>query len=96
MGAFEAPGGLFFQKGPGDVGAKGLKSLLDTIPKPEEKRVDGCGWKHKHFDAGPGLLQLLYPAIVSEDPYPVKAYIAFRHDPLLSLPDPEAQKRGLR
>ncbi len=94
MGAFEAPGGLFFQKGPGDVGAKGLKALLDTIPKPEEKRVDGCGWKHKHFDAGPGLLQLLYPAILSEDPYPVKAYIAFRHDPLLSLPDPEAQKEA--
>jgi len=94
MGAFETPGGLFFQKGPGDVGAKGLKALLDTIPKPEEKRVDGCGWKHKHFDAGPGLLQLLYPAILSEDPYPVKAYIAFRHDPLLSLPDPEAQKEA--
>ncbi|CAB1065406.1 Molybdopterin oxidoreductase [Olavius sp. associated proteobacterium Delta 1] len=94
MGAFETPGGLFFQKGPGDVGAKGLKSLLDTIPKPEEKRVDGCGWKHKHFDAGPGLLQFLYPAILSEDPYPVKAYIAFRHDPLLSLPDPAAQKEA--
>ena len=33
--------------------------------------------------------------ILSEDPYPVKAYIAFRHDPLLSLPDPEAQKKAL-
>jgi len=94
MGAFETPGGLFFQKGPGDVGAKGLKSLLDTIPKPEEKRVDGCGWKHKHFDAGPGLLHLLYPAILNEDPYPIKAYIAFRHDPMLSLPDPETQKKA--
>ncbi len=95
MGAFETPGGLFFQKGPGDAGAKGLKALLDTIPKPEEKRVDGCGWKYKHFDAGPGLLQLLYKAILEEDPYPVKAYIVFRHDPLLSLPDPEAQKKAL-
>ena len=27
MGAFETPGGLFFQKGPGDVGAKGLNAL---------------------------------------------------------------------
>jgi thiosulfate reductase/polysulfide reductase chain A len=94
MGAFETPGGLFFQKGPGDAGAKGLNALMDTIPKPEEKRVDGCGWKHKHFDAGPGLLQLLYPALLSGKPYPVKAYIAFRHDPLLSLPDPEAQKKA--
>jgi thiosulfate reductase/polysulfide reductase chain A len=94
MGAFETPGGLFFQKGPGDAGAKGLNALLDTIPKPEEKRVDGCGWKLKHFDAGPGLLQLLYPVLLSGKPYSVKAYIAFRHDPLLSLPDPEAQKKA--
>ncbi len=95
MGAFETPGGLFFQKGPGDAGAKGLKALLDTIPKPEEKRVDGCGWKYKHFDAGPGLLQLFYRAVLEADPYPVKAYIVFRHDPLLSLPDPEEQKKAL-
>jgi thiosulfate reductase/polysulfide reductase chain A len=94
MGAFETPGGLFFQKGPGDVGAKGLNALLDTIPKPEADRVDGCGWKYKHFEAGPGLLHLLYPALLSGQPYPVKAYIAFRHDPLLSLPDPEAQKKA--
>ena len=94
MGAFEAPGGLFFQKGPGDVGAKGLNVLMDTIPKPEDNRVDGCGWKHKHFESGPGLLHLLYPALLSGKPYPVKAYIAFRHDPLLSLPDPEAQKKA--
>jgi thiosulfate reductase/polysulfide reductase chain A len=93
MGAFESPGALFFQKGPGDVGKKGLKSLMDTIPKPEEKRVDGCGWKYKQFEAGPGLLHLMYPAIGNGDPYSIKAYIAYRHDPLLSLPDPEAQKK---
>jgi len=95
MGSFEAPGGLFFQKGPGDAGKKGLNTLMDTIPKPKDKRVDGCGWKYKHFESGPGLLHLLYPAILSQDPYPVKAYIVFRHDPLLSLPDPEAQKKAL-
>ncbi len=95
MGSFEAKGGLFFQKGPGDAGAKGLKSLMGTIPKPEEKRVDGCGWKHKHFEAGPGLLQLFYQALLSEDPYPVKAYFVFRHDPLLSMPDPESMKKAL-
>jgi len=95
MGSIEAPGGLFFQKGPGDVGSKGLNALLDTIPKPEDKRVDGCGWRYKHFESGPGLLHRLYPAILTEDPYPVKAYIVFRHDPLLSLPDPEEQKKAL-
>ena len=93
MGAFESPGALFFQKGPGDVGKNGLKSLMDTVPKPEEKRADGCGWKYKHFEAGPGLLHLMYQAILSKEPYPIKAYIAYRHDPLLSLPDPDAQKK---
>jgi thiosulfate reductase/polysulfide reductase chain A len=95
MGNLEAKGGLFFKKGPKDVGRQGLNELLDTIPRPKDKRVDGCGWKYKHFESGPGLLHLLYPAILKEDPYPVKAYIAFRHDPLLALPDPEAQKRAL-
>ncbi|MCG8336820.1 MAG: molybdopterin-dependent oxidoreductase [Proteobacteria bacterium] len=94
MGSLEAPGGLFFQKGPKDAGRKGLKTLLDTIPKPEEKRVDGCGWKYKHFDAGPGLLQLFYQALLTDDPYPVKGYIIYRHNPLLSLPDPEEQKKA--
>ncbi|MFH1351026.1 MAG: molybdopterin-dependent oxidoreductase [Pseudomonadota bacterium] len=94
VGSIETPGGLFFQKAPGDAGRKDLSALLDTIPKPEDKRVDGCGWKYKHFESEPGLLHLLYPAILSEDPYPIKAYIVFRHDPLLSLPDPEAQKKA--
>jgi thiosulfate reductase / polysulfide reductase chain A len=95
MGSFEAPGGLFFQKGPGDAGAKGLKNILGTIPKPEDPRVDGCGTTHKHFDPAPGLLHMLYKALETGKPYPMKAYIVFRHDPLLSLPDPEAQKKAL-
>jgi thiosulfate reductase/polysulfide reductase chain A len=95
MGSIEAPGGLFFQKGPKDVGAKELNTLRDTIPKPEDKRVDGCGWKHKHFEEGPGLMHLMYDAILKEAPYPLKAYLVYRHDPLLSLPDPEAQKKAL-
>ena len=95
MGNIEAPGGLFLRKGPEDVGRKGLNSLLNTIPEPDEKRADGCGWRYKHFESGPGLLHLLYPAIHSGDPYPIKAYIVFRHDPLLALPDPEKQKKAL-
>ena len=95
MGSMEAPGGLFFAKGPEDVGAKEMNVLLNTIPQPEEKRVDGCGWKFGHFEPGSGLLHLLYPAIQSGDLYPIKAYLVFRHDPLLSLPDPEAQKKAL-
>ena len=89
LGAYGAKGGLPFVSKPGDVGAKGLKSFMDLYPKPEEKRADGVGWKYKHFEQGPGLAHLLYEAIETQDPYPVKAYIAYRHDPLMGYPEPE-------
>jgi len=87
-----AKGGLPIANSPGDVGRKGLKKLADLFPKPDEKRVDGVGWRYKHFDTGPGLLHLAFKAIATEDPYPVKAYIAYRHDPLMGFPEPEVLK----
>lgn len=96
LGSVGAKGGLPIANKPGDVGRKGLKKLVDLFPKPEEKRADGAGWRYPHFDAGPGVLHLAFKAIESEDPYPVKAYIAYRHDPLMAFPDPEALKRTWR
>ncbi|BBD06862.1 molybdopterin-dependent oxidoreductase [Desulfovibrio ferrophilus] len=87
MGSIGAKGGLPFVNTPGDFGHKGLKAFSDLYPKPEEKRADGCGWKLKHIDAGPGLINKAYDAIESADPYPVKAYIIHRHDPLHAMPD---------
>jgi thiosulfate reductase/polysulfide reductase chain A len=89
LGAIGAKGGLPFANKPGDVGRKGLKKLVDLVPKPEEKRVDGVGWRYKHFDGGPGLAHLIYDAMESGEPYPIKAYIAYRHDPLMGFPDPD-------
>jgi thiosulfate reductase/polysulfide reductase chain A len=45
-----------------------------------------------HFDAGPGLVNLAYEAMVTGQPYPLKAYIAHRHDPLMAFPDPKRLK----
>jgi len=89
LGAIGAKGGLPLANGPGDVGKKGLKDLMAIYPKPEEKRVDGVGWMEDrtHFEAGPGLVNLAYEAIVTGKPYPIKAYIAHRHDPLMAFPD---------
>ena len=95
LGNIEVAGGQFFPKTPKDAGYKGLKSLGADIPKVEEKRADGCGWKYKRFDGGPGLLQLMYDVIDTGEPYPIKAYFVVRHDPLLAMPDPEEQKRIL-
>ncbi len=95
LGAVGAKGGLPFSNTPGDVGRKGLKKLAELFPKPADKRADGAGWKYGHFDSGPGLLQLAFKAIETEDPYPLKAYIAYRHDPLMGFPDPEGLKKIL-
>lgn len=93
MGSYGAKGGLPFVSKPGDVGQKGLNSFMDLYPKPEEKRADGVGWKYPQFEAGPGLAHLLYEAMESGEPYPVKAYIAYRHDPLMAYPDPDRLKK---
>ena len=95
LGTIEAPGGVIFSKSASDIGKKGLNNLTDRIPPVEDPRVDGCGWKHTHFDPGPGILHLLFPAIETGDPYRLGAYIAYRHDPLSSLPDPESTMKAL-
>lgn len=95
LGAIGAKGGLPIANKPGDFGYKGLKALVDLFPKPQDPRADGVGWRYPQFDAGPGLLHLAFKAIDTGDPYPVKAYIAYRHDPLMGYPDPAALKRTL-
>lgn len=95
LGSIGAKGGLPLVNKPGHVGKKGLKNLVDLFPKPEDKRVDGVGWMEgrTHFEAGPGLVNLAFDAIESGEPYPIKAYIAHRHDPLMAFPDSADVKR---
>ncbi len=96
LGGYEAKGGLLFNKGESDAGYKSLKKLVDGPPKVEKKRFDGVGWKYKHLSADYGLAQMLPYAILNEDPYPVKAFINYRFDPLSSFPDPKAYEEGLK
>jgi len=95
MGNMEKPGGLILPKTPGDAGAKGLKSLGADIPAVKEPRCDECDTTYSHFDSGAGMLQIAYQAIDTGKPYPVRAYIAHRHNPILAMPDPAEQKRIL-
>lgn len=95
LGSVGAKGGLPLAAKPGDAGRKGLKKLVDLVPKPKDKRADGVGWRYAHFDSGPGLLHLAFRAMETGDPYPLKAYIAYRHDPLMGFPEPERLKAVL-
>ena len=93
MGNIEIKGGLFIPKGAGDCGVKGIRSI--DCGKPDIKRGDGVGWKYTHFDKGPGLAHLFFSHMLAEDPYPIKAWIAMRHDLFSGFPDPEKQKEAL-
>jgi thiosulfate reductase/polysulfide reductase chain A len=97
LGSVGAKGGLPLANKPGDVGRKGLKSLMEIYPKPAGKREDGAGWAEgrTHFEGGPGLLHLDFAAMAPDAPRPIRAYIAHRHDPLMAYPDPEALRRTL-
>jgi len=98
MGSIEAPGGLVIRKGPKDAG-RGSFSRYDTaqeFPKITVPRFDGSG--HEAFplaDSSHGNPQRLAYAIENEDPYPIKALIANRFEPLQSIPDSSAVRRAL-
>lgn len=96
MGSIEAPGGIFFKKGAGAVGKKPLNKLIgQVLPEINEVRCDGAGTaKLPTPDPAHGVVQMLPRAILEEDPYPVKGLIVWRHDPLLSIPDYENNKRA--
>ncbi|MFO8032772.1 MAG: molybdopterin-dependent oxidoreductase, partial [Desulfohalobiaceae bacterium] len=94
LGSVGAKGGLPLVNKPADVGRKGLKSFMDLYSKPQEKRADGVGWKYPQFEEGPGLGHLAFKAMETGDPYPLKAYIAYRHDPLMAYPEPERLQKA--
>jgi thiosulfate reductase/polysulfide reductase chain A len=95
LGGYEAKGSLLFNKNEVDAGIKAVKKLVDGPPKVDKKRFDGVGTKFKHLSPDYGLAQMLPYAASNADPYPVKAFINYRFDPLSAFPDPEAYKQGL-
>ncbi|MDD5295446.1 MAG: molybdopterin-dependent oxidoreductase [Rhodocyclaceae bacterium] len=95
MGSVEVKGGIVLAKSPEDVGRKSLRKLVSRMPKAKEPRVDGAGTTHPQWDPASGILHQLFAAMESAQPYGVGAYFTYRHDPLTSMPDPEATKRAL-
>jgi thiosulfate reductase / polysulfide reductase chain A len=90
LGSIESKGGLVVRKGPKDAGLGDFGSLADQpdLPKPREERFDGAGGsRFPMADPAYGVAAVLPQAILAEDPYPLKALIANRFDPLLSIPD---------
>ena len=97
MGSIETPGGLFFKKGMKAAGRGDIAKYVDQdIPKPSVPRFDGSGGSHFPIaDASHGNPQMLAHAIQNEDPYPIKALIANRFEPLGSIPDSAGVRQAL-
>ena len=97
MGSIEAPGGLFIKKGAADAARRPLNKLTaQKLPAVSDERCDGVGTeKFPTADPNHGVVQLLPKAILSEDPYPIKGLIVYRHDPMLSIPDYQTNKLAM-
>lgn len=97
MGSLEAPGGLFFKKGLKAVGRNDIAKYVEQeFPKITVPRFDGSGGSRFPIaDASHGNAQMLAPAILNEDPYPIKALICNRFEPLQSIADSNTTRRAL-
>ncbi|MCJ7687143.1 MAG: molybdopterin-dependent oxidoreductase, partial [Desulfobacteraceae bacterium] len=95
MGSVEAKGGFFFKKGPGEAGGKPARKLTEQkFPNIKVPRFDKVGTPDFPLpDPSHGVGQMLPFAILNEDPYPIKAMIAYRFDPLMSIPDTNLTKK---
>jgi len=97
MGSIEAKGGIFFKKGPGEVSGKPARKLTEqTFPGITDPRFDKVGTPDFPLpDPSHGVAQRLPAAILNEDPYPLKALIAYRFDPLMSIADSNLTKQAM-
>ena len=97
MGSIETQGGLFFKKGPGAVNGKPARKLTDQcLPAIDAVRFDKVGTPDFPLpDANHGTAQVLPYAVLHEDPYPLKALISFRFDPMMSIADINTTRKAM-
>ncbi|MFZ2445552.1 MAG: molybdopterin-dependent oxidoreductase [Syntrophobacteraceae bacterium] len=97
MGSIETKGGLFFKKGMKAAGYGDVRKYTEQeFPKITAPRFDGSGRDGFPLsDAAHGNAQALASAILNEDPYPIKALIVNRFEPLESVPDKNASLKAL-
>jgi thiosulfate reductase/polysulfide reductase chain A len=97
MGSVEAEGGIFFKKGPGEVDGKAARKLVSQdFPEIDHPRFDKVGTPDFPLpDPNHGVAQMFPHAVLNEDPYPIKALIAYRMDPLMSIADTNLTRKAL-
>ena len=89
VGNLEVPGGIFLVKGLKGAGIALGDWKKPAFPAVTAERVDGAGVPGR-FPLVPlkdGLCQALPDSVLTGEPYPLRAYIAHRFDPLAAIPD---------
>ncbi|MBI4788861.1 MAG: molybdopterin-dependent oxidoreductase [Chloroflexi bacterium] len=84
-GNWQQPGGLFPSAGESGV-------ALGSIPQPAYPRVtalrlDGVPWKFPLVPLEIGVFQEVRDAILAEKPYPARAWLVYRQNPIAALPE---------
>jgi thiosulfate reductase/polysulfide reductase chain A len=89
VGNLEVPGGLFLIKGLKRYGTELGDWKKPKFPAVTAERVDGAGVPGRFplVPVNDGLCQALPESVLTGKPYPLKAYIAHRFDPLAAIPD---------
>jgi thiosulfate reductase/polysulfide reductase chain A len=98
MGSIEAQGGLIIRKGPKAAGRENINryDTAQEFPEISVPRFDGSGGNGFPItDASHGNAQMISHAVLNEDPYPIKAFIVNRFEPLQSIPDAASVRRAL-
>jgi len=97
MGSMETPGGLFFKKDPYEVGGQPPQELNNQkFPKINPLRFDRVGTPDFPLpDPRTGVAQMLPRAILDSNPYPIKAAIFYRFDPICSIMDSKQTIKAL-
>ncbi|EBP2810640.1 thiosulfate reductase PhsA, partial [Salmonella enterica] len=93
LGNIEREGGLYqkknasvYNKLAGEKVAPTLAKLnIKNMPKPTAQRIDLIAPQFKYIAAGGGVVQSIIDAVLTEKPYPIKAWIMSRHNPFQTV-----------
>ena len=103
MGNVEKEGGIYFAKSAERVNALAkeivVPELNNPYPRPHvnEPRIDGAGevGKYRFVSKQHGALTAIPDAILSQKPYPIKGWFLTRHNPLVTLANPQKIKEAM-
>lgn len=103
MGNIEKKGGIYFVKEAewintllGEKRAFELETPTQS-KKPNIPRIDGARQEGEHLfiSSKHGVLQAIPDAILYAKPYPIKAWVMTRHNPLVTVANPKKMKEAM-